>query len=307
MKLTTTVAIATFNRPESLLKAIDSLDRQEVPPDEVLVVRWLDDVGTRDVLRSAGGRVTSRIRELATDSNSLTLKENQAIAEASGDIVCFLDDDAVADSDWLLRMLAHYADSSVGGVGGRDAGPTSGMRPARRNRAVGRLAWFGRLSGNHHEDNIGRRDVDFLKGCNMSYRRNLLGPIDHMLAGSTPYGYEIDVGLSIRARGYRLIYDPEVRVSHYPSGTMAADDPQLAWVVNHNQTYILLKWLSGPRRIAFIAYTFLVGDRNAIGAARIPLQCLPQRWALSSIWPHVRGKLDGIVTFLRVKCSAEDV
>jgi len=301
MRPTTTVAIATCGRPGHLLRAIGSLGRQETPPDEVLVVRWSEDRPTHEALREASGSVAARIRELATRANSLVAKTNLALAEASGDVVCFLDDDAVADADWLSRIVAHYADPSVGGVGGRDVGPASGTRPARRNTAVGGVTWFGGLSHNHHEDNAGQRDVHFLKGCNMSYRRELLAPLDPCLAGSTPYGYEIDIGLSIRARGHRLVYDPLVRVRHHPSGVMAADDPRLARVVNHNQTYILLRRLSAPGRLAFLAYTFAVGDRNAIGVARIPLQCVPERWALPSVWAHFRGKLDGVATYLHAR------
>lgn len=52
------------------------------------------------------------------ESRGLSGARNSGVAVATGAIVAFLDDDAVAEPDWLERLAAHYADPNVIGVGG---------------------------------------------------------------------------------------------------------------------------------------------------------------------------------------------
>jgi hypothetical protein len=194
-------------------------------------------------------------------------------------------------------MRAYYDDSSVVGVGGRDIVESKGVIDDREARVVGRVTWFGRLNANHHLRAAGARDVQFLKGCNMSYRRSALALVDKRLRGAVPYAFEIDIGLTAIRSG-RLIYDPELAVDHFPSVDMSAHLPSLAYVLNHNVTYILLKHLGWPRRLCFLAYTFLIGDRDTIGLLRIPLLAGRRNWNLRVIATHFQGKLSGVSSFL---------
>jgi GT2 family glycosyltransferase len=218
---------------------------------------------------------------------------------ARGDVLCFMDDDAEARPDWLERLEAHYRDPAVGAVGGRDVISVEDRVLEREARRVGRINWLGRVTSNHHEITRGGREVDFLKGCNMSYRREALRPIDGRLAGPVPFGFEIDLGLGVRRRGWRVLYDPEALVDHYPTRNYRADSQEVARVVNHNQTYVLLKHLPWPRKLAFLAYTFGVGDKNTIGLARVPYLALRHRWSAAAIKAQFAGKIAGIKTYLQ--------
>ena len=62
-----------------------------------------------------------------------------------------------------------------------------GTELAEGSRAVvGKLAWFGRLTGNHHLGVGGGREVDVLKGVNMSFRREAIADLrfDQRMRGS---------------------------------------------------------------------------------------------------------------------------
>lgn len=189
------------------------------------------------------GRPHLRFHRMA--ENTVIAKENAGLGLATGEIVCFMDDDAAARANWLERIVAWYADPSVGAVGGRDLVRLDDRVLDEPARDVGRVRWFRRLIGNHHKHSVGARDVDFLKGVNMSFRRALLPRIDERLDGPVPYGFEIDLGLHVRGLGYRLVYDPEIVVDDYPSTHYGAASP-IAWTSNRNQTYVLLKRLPLP-------------------------------------------------------------
>jgi GT2 family glycosyltransferase len=301
--VTLSVVIATYCRPDGLRRAVESLRRQSRPPDQIVVALWSGDAPTTPVARELASPTRGMPLEQPTitlvevDDRRLLPKENQGMGAATGDIVCFLDDDAVARPAWLERIARHYADPTVGGVGGRDVIWHADQAPETPVRAVGRLSWFGRLDGNHHRSSKGLRDVEFLKGCNMSFRRELLPQLDHRLAGEIPYGFEVDLGLAVRAQARRIVYDPEASVDHYASSDMTAARTGLSYVVNHNQTYILLKHLPWWRRMAFLLYTFLIGDRNTIGLLRVPMLALRDHWSREALTEHFRGKIDGIRTF----------
>jgi GT2 family glycosyltransferase len=302
------VLIATYGRPGGLENAVESVLQQSRAPDEIVIAMWADDHGTRavsDALIAMVDRAlpSSRVRVVTTYENTVIAKENEAIRAATGDILCFLDDDAQARPQWLERIARHYEDPTVGAVGGRDVIWHADREEEQAAKDVGRLRWFGRLSGNHHRFTTGVRDVEFLKGCDMSFRQEVLRPIDPRLVGVIPYGFEIDLGLTTRAQGRRIVYDPEASVDHYSSTDMSAARTGLAYVTNHNQTYILLKHLPWWRRIAFLLYTFLVGDRNTIGLLRVPVLALRERWSRDAFTEHFQGKLDGIRTFWAWWCA----
>jgi len=300
--LRVSVVIATHARPVALKRAVDSLCRQTRLPEEIVIAAWSGDGPTigavSDFVNQSpadGGSV--RITAVHTNAHTVTVNENSGMAAAAGNIVCFMDDDAVARPEWLERIVSHYADPTVGAVGGRDVIWNADRVPEGECRRVGQVGWFGRLYANHHRFTRSVREVAFLKGCDMSFRRELLPRIDPRLVGVVPYGFEIDMGLAVRARGYRVVYDPDAAVDHYPTSDMSAGLASLAYITNHNQTYILLKHFGWPRRIGFLLYTFLLGDRNTVGLLRVPGLRLREHWAADVIAAHLKGKIHGVRTF----------
>jgi len=296
------VLIATYGRPAALKAAVESLVRQTRPPDEVVIAMWSDDGPTASVVDELVAYANAEpglpsIRVVHTPENTVCAKENAAMRTATGDILCFMDDDAKARPGWLQSLERLYGDPSVGAVGGRDMIWKDGKIWEKNVSTVGHLYWFGRLLGNHHERTFGVREVDFLKGVNMSFRREVMSPIDPRLIGEKPYGFEIDMGLAVRARGYRVLYDPQVVVDHFSASNMSAKQLGLARVSNHNLTYILLKHLPWNRRIAFLLYTFLVGDKGTIGLLRVPWLVWREHWTWKQVVVHFAAKIRGIRSF----------
>jgi GT2 family glycosyltransferase len=289
---TVSVVIATYARPTALRRALTSLVEQSQPADEVIVAAWDQDTETVSALAQQ-----AFVRQILVPQNTVTAKENAGISAATGEIVAFMDDDAVAHPDWLEKLRAHYSHPTVVGVGGRDVVNNHGVVDDREATAVGRVSWFGRLTGNHHLRIKGIREVHFLKGCNMSYRRSAIVQVDPRLKGDVPYAFELDMGLEAIRKG-RLLYDPAVVVDHFPSVDMSAHRPSLALVLNHNVTYILLKRPGWPRRLCFLSYTFLIGDRDTIGLLRIPLLAGRPNWSYRVIASHFQGKVLGFRSFL---------
>jgi glucosyl-dolichyl phosphate glucuronosyltransferase len=110
------VVICTYTpaRWDELCLAVGSVRRQSLAAREVIVVvDHHDDLYERVVAElPVDGALTNRYRR------GLSGARNTGLEAASGDVVAFLDDDATADQDWLLHLLAPYAQPDVIGVGG---------------------------------------------------------------------------------------------------------------------------------------------------------------------------------------------
>lgn len=190
-----------------------------------------------------------------------------------GDIVALTDDDARPHRDWLARILAAFEqDQRIAGVGGRD---DVGGHVLASKRTVGRLGWFGRLVGNHHLGTGPPRDVTVLKGVNCAYRREVLERIgfDHRLRGrGAQMHWEVALGLAVtRTRG-RLLYDPAIMVDHDEAPRVNGQRlwsqdvlPQFLADAAYNETLVLSEHLAGPRRLAYVVWSELVGRRYSPG------------------------------------------
>jgi hypothetical protein len=96
------VVLPTRDRPEHLRRAIDSVLAQEYQHWELLVI---DDGGEADSKAVVHGAADERTRWMRTAHQGTCAARNVALAEASGEIIAYLDDDNVMDSAWLRSVV----------------------------------------------------------------------------------------------------------------------------------------------------------------------------------------------------------
>ncbi|HYI22217.1 MAG TPA: glycosyltransferase [Candidatus Limnocylindrales bacterium] len=267
-ELSVTVLVPTYRRPDQLRRCLAALSRQTRPPDQLVVVRRADDIGTRLALGDLAGLIDRPIDVVAVTEPGVVHALSSGMAVAFGDVVALTDDDAEPRPDWLERLLSHYADGRVAAVGGLDVQPTSATEVVAER--VGVIEPWGRVVGRHHFGAPPARDVDHLRGVNMSARRSWWR-FDQRLRGiGAQYAFELDTCLGVRSAGDRVVYDPAAAVDHAHAprpDDEPRDEPGFDERLDrvHNETYLLLKWLRAPRALAALAYGLVVGTRAAPG------------------------------------------
>jgi GT2 family glycosyltransferase len=102
-----TAAVCTHARPEQLARALESLAAQRPAPAEILVV---DNAPADDATRDLLAARFPRVRRVVEPVQGLDFARNRALASAHGDVVAFLDDDAVAAEGWTGALAAVFAD-----------------------------------------------------------------------------------------------------------------------------------------------------------------------------------------------------
>lgn len=120
------VCAYTEDRWSDLLAAIQSVQQQTRPPGEIIVVI---DHNSR-LLKRVREQVTNVVVVENTESRGLRGARNSGVAVSQGQIIAFLDDDAVATPDWLRMLCEGYTDPCVLGTGGMVTPHWTNAKPA---------------------------------------------------------------------------------------------------------------------------------------------------------------------------------
>jgi len=208
------ICTASSERWRDLIEAVESVRAQTGGSAElILVVDHNTELAERARLRWPDVAVVENPLEQGV-SNA----RNAGIEHARGEVIAFLDDDAVASAGWLEALTRSYDSSAVLGVGGR-------IDPIW---ACGRPGWFpdefGWVVGCSYTGLPEHRaPVRNLIGANMSFRREVfeaVGGFDSRIGrrGSLPIGCD-ETEFCIRAGrrwpGRHVIYEPAAAVGHH--------------------------------------------------------------------------------------------
>lgn len=268
------VVVPTFRRPTALSNCLDALEAQERRPDEILVVIRGDDDESEAALVGRDA-VRAVPVEVPPGRPGFVAGLNAGVAASSGEIVCFTDDDAEPRPDWISRIVIEFeADPDLGAFGGRDLVHHDGVAEEGEEELVGLITPWGKMIGRHHLGVGEAREVDVLKGVNLSVRGDLvrrLGFDGRLLGIATEHHSELHLCLAIKRRGCRVVYDPTLIVDHHPAARAAEAreyGPRQVRDSSHNETLALLEHLPPRRRRAHLAYATLVGSRGAPGLAQ---------------------------------------
>jgi glycosyltransferase involved in cell wall biosynthesis len=154
------VCCYTRKRYNDLIAAIGSLQGQTRRPEEVIVVVDHNRALERDLVRLKLVVIPNRHRRGVSGAR------NSGLEAARGDVIAFLDDDAVAEPGWLARLCGWYSAPAVIGVGAGSC--LHGIAAARHGSHRSSSGWWGARTWE-----CPRAPVRNLIGCNMSFRREV--------------------------------------------------------------------------------------------------------------------------------------
>lgn len=210
------VVVRTYSlgRWAELVAAINSVGSQTLQPLEIVVV--VDhNTELMDQVRKSFPSVHAVENHNPKGSSGAW---NSGFAAASGEIIAFMDDDAMAEPDWLARLADPYLQPNVAGVGGR-------ILPRWQ---CGRPSWFPEefdwvVGCSYRGLPQSLTPVRNLIGCNMSLRRWVFDAVGGFRegighVGTNPAGCD-ETELCIRLHQLRpesvLLYEPRAIVHHF--------------------------------------------------------------------------------------------
>lgn len=187
MSLSISIVIPT-HRPEKLKQLLRSLKSMGYPKDKL------------EILVSYG--------------ENPSRQRNEAVKKATGDIIYFIDDDVGLETGIFPRVLEHYEDTQVAGVGGPNITPET---DSFLQKCFGYVmqSFFGSASMRSRYKPVGAVKEATEKNlilCNFSIRRNILEKMkfDERLFPNE----ENELFNRLKSRGYKLLYDPDLVIYH---------------------------------------------------------------------------------------------
>lgn len=280
-----TVTIQTYNNADVLRQVLQHLRGLRCPDGadyEILVVDNNSDDETASVVEQCRSVLGARLRRVFESNQGLSHARNRALTEARGDIICFLDDDALADSNWLAgHVKAYREDAGAVAAGGRVVlqWPAGWSRPAWLSSDLD-----GYLSGvDLGRDKQVMRYPRYPYGCNMSVRRQIaeqVGGFSVRLGrrkGSLMSNEEKHFFHRIHQMGGRVVYTPDAVVHHMVPTTRLKQRFFLRRAYAQGVSNVVFQTETDPARRTFLWHLrqIAVGMRLFGGAfARGAVSCL---------------------------------
>jgi Glycosyl transferase family 2 len=220
-----TVAIATRDRTESLLRCLSSLSRMDYPTFDVVVVDSAPSGDTTARTLSGGQEFGFPVSYLRVFRPGLALAHNTALAAVTGDIVAITDDDVEVDRNWLAVLAAAFAEPDATCVTGLIL-PAELETPAQLlteqfggyGRGFARQAFTSGMPAPSplFPFTAGR----FGSGANMAFRTDWLtarAGFDPATGAGSPArgGDDLTAFLKVIVDGGTLIYEPAAIVRHW--------------------------------------------------------------------------------------------
>jgi len=237
------VVVPTRARPAFLSNCLESLLKLDYPRDryEIIVVEDGTETG-QEITERVRQRSPVPVRYKRISHSGAATSRNVGLLLSTGEIVAFIDDDAMAVPAWLRRLVHGLLQDGVAGVGGRVSPEyPEHLLEAGMGRG-GDLRWSG-----FNALPVTVQEVDHLPGGNMAFWRQALVEVQGLDTRFTRRGSwreDTDLCVRLRNRGYRLLYDGEARIIH--RAVRWADPwermrPGLVWSMTRDDTYFRVK------------------------------------------------------------------
>jgi GT2 family glycosyltransferase len=304
------VVVVNWNGKHLLPVCLASLDGQRYRDLEVILV----DNGSRDGSADYVRQVFPHVRVLALAENvGFAAGNNAGLEVAQGDLVALLNNDAVAQPDWLLALVAAmetrseigFCASSLLDFEQRAVFDSAGLGYSRHGIA------YRKLQGQTFNLAALRAGPTFAAcGGAMMIRRSVLDTVGLFDADLYMYGEDVDLCFRSQLFGRPGWYVPEAIVYHKQSATSRTAQPAHRWTRMRvrNQWWVFLKNMPAPLLVRSIPYALYGFVRHA--AANLLTRTLGAYLAgfcdAWKAWPQIRLKRQQVAAFSRVTWQALD-
>lgn len=209
------VIVITRNRVDMVEKCFQHLALQTYSSVEYILVDSSTNEETKKLVEQQYPHV--KYLYLPNGKNRMQDSRNLGIRNSTGEIIAFLDDDSMAEPNWVEQIVKGYEFSDrVGAVGGLVVEPYGPPEQEANGEPIGTIMPSGERVTNYHL-NPGRIvKVNLVRGCNMSFRREMfdqLGGFDPNYTGSNAFEAG-DYCARVGNAGYDVLFNPFAKVLH---------------------------------------------------------------------------------------------
>ncbi len=194
-----TVVVALYNAARTLNECLLSLSKLNYPNYEVIVVND----GSTD--ESADIIARYPFRTITSTNEGISASRNKGMKAATGEIVAYIDSDAMADPDWLSFLVATFQESDVAAVGGPNLVPSD-------DNWIAKCVY--RSPGGPTQVMLDDKFAEHIPGCNMAFKKWALEEIEGFDPVFTTAADDVDLCWRLLEKNYCIGFSPSAVVWH---------------------------------------------------------------------------------------------
>lgn len=208
---TVSVIVVSRDRAASLARTLLGIAQLSYPAFEVIVVA--DPAGIKAAKSSILGPYSKIV---SFDEPNISAARNAGIALASGEIIAFIDDDAVPEPTWLKHLCTPFLDTNTGATGGFVRG-RNGISFQWRARLVDQMGRHSHIA--HKGDKPFAPDTSpgmavRTEGTNCAFRRDILLSMGGFDPAFHFFLDETDLNMRLAEMQTRVVIAPLAQVHH---------------------------------------------------------------------------------------------
>ncbi|MFC1599721.1 glycosyltransferase [Patescibacteria group bacterium] len=222
------ILIVHFGDSKPTLKCIKSI-KSDLEHEIIVVDNNLKD--------SQRGKFAN-VRYFKSDLNNYCHALNFGFKKAKSDIVVVLNPDAEVAPNWLDEILKPFSDPKIAGVSSKIL-----FKKSKRINSLGIEEikdFYYRDAGFDEEDdpNLKPQEIKYASGCSVAYRKSAIKEVGGFDEDFVMYVEDVDMGIKLRARNYKLMVAPTSIVYHAFHGTSGGVD--LPWYFCNRNRFLLI-------------------------------------------------------------------
>lgn len=206
------VIISTKDREKKLVSCLESILKNTTFPLEIVILDQSTTEETEKKIKNL--RLPSLIKYYRMQVRNLSLGRNFGINHANGDVLVFADDDCLVDKHWLERISESFKrNKEIVGLFGK----VMSYKPSQNREKYCPCTFLKKKKMLITKPCVHSENIGF--GNNMAFRRKIfkrVGGFKEWLGiGSIGKSAEdAEFALRVLLNGYRLLYNPKVKVYH---------------------------------------------------------------------------------------------
>ena len=193
------VVVCTHNGAATLEDCLDGVTSLRYPSYEVIVV----DDGSTDGTAEIAARYDVRL--VRTENRGLGSARNAGLEVSGGELVAYIDDDALPDADWLTHLAYAFTTRQHVAIGGPNI-------PSPHDGVVAQCV--ANAPGGPTHVLLSDREAEHIPGCNMAFRRAALEAVGGFDPRFRAAGDDVDICWRLQERGWTLGYSGPAMVWH---------------------------------------------------------------------------------------------
>ncbi|MNW40487.1 Capsular glucan synthase [compost metagenome] len=261
-ELSFSIVICTYNRDEYLERTLESLNNLNYSNFEVIVVNGPSTDNTDQVIN----QYRDRIKIYKNPAVNLSISRNIGIKAAQGDVVAFIDDDAIPEPNWLHQIKEVYdTHTPIGGAGGKVFGP--GGDHFQFHNGIINIWGEADVKRDHPGEFIKQLDFNYniLMGVNSTFLKSALIEIGGFDEYYEYYHDESDVCVRLAKAGHPIFHHEEAYIHHeFAKSHIRTTNYKLNWYpIIKNTVYFGVKNSKGVRNVFYrIAFPLWVASKR---------------------------------------------